>query len=89
MFAWLKLKTEKVSEIREMLVSICVTGERIDAALAEARTSSERARRFDENAYRARVRAELEADSDIDWNQVAERLGLKPAQGAEAPRLSD
>ena len=52
---------------------------RTDAALARLHAVEERASAFDEAAYRAKVRAELDARDDIDWDATADALGLSRA----------
>lgn len=49
---------------------------RTDAALARLEETQARAAAFDEDAYRAKVRAEFEARDDLDWSAIADELGL-------------
>ena len=46
-----------------------------DATLARLEATAARAAAFDEDAYRAKVEAELLARDDIDWEALAEMFG--------------
>lgn len=47
-----------------------------DAALARLEETAAAAAAFDEDAYRAKIKAELLARDDIDWDALADRLGF-------------
>lgn len=49
---------------------------RTDASLARLAETEARVAAFDEDAYRAKVRAELEARDDLDWAAMVADLGL-------------
>lgn len=75
-----ELHTEPTDAERALMSDLLRTLEeanlRTDAALARLQAVQERAAAFDEDAYRAKVRAELEARDDIDWDAAAEAFGL-------------
>lgn len=65
---------------RQMMSDLLATLEeanaRTDESLARLAETQARAAAFDEEAYRAKVRAELEARDDLDWSGMAVVLGL-------------
>lgn len=60
----------------ELLTMLEEANARTDASLARLAETEARAAAFDEEAYRAKVRAELEARDDLDWSAMAAELGL-------------
>lgn len=60
----------------ELLSMLEEANARTDASLARLVETEERVASFDEEAYRARVRAELEARDDLNWSAMAAELGL-------------
>ena len=60
----------------ELLAMLQEANARTDASLARLAETQARAAAFDEGAYRAKVRAELEARDDLDWSAMAAELGL-------------
>ena len=53
-----------------------------EASLARLAETNGRADGFDEPAYRAKARAEMEARTDIDWDRVAAFLDLGQGRAA-------
>lgn len=78
-----ELHTEPTEPERALMADLLRTLEeanaRTDEALARLQAVQDRAASFDEEAYRAKVRAELEARDDIDWDATAAALGLRQA----------
>lgn len=62
--------------LKDLLADLERANERTRVAFEELQAQRERSRRFDEQAYKEQVRAELEARTDIDWDRVAEFLGF-------------
>lgn len=60
----------------ELLAMLEEANARTDASLARLAETQARASAFDEEAYRAKARAELEARDDLDWSGMAAVLGL-------------
>lgn len=65
--------------LAELLAMLQEANARTDASLARLAETQARALAFDEDAYRAKVRAELEARDDLDWSAIAAELGLSRA----------
>lgn len=63
----------------ELLARLEEANVRTDASLARLAETQARVAAFDEDAYRAKVRAELEARDDLDWSAMAVELGLARA----------
>lgn len=63
----------------ELLGMLEEANARTDASLARLAETEARVIAFDEDAYRAKVRAELETRSDLDWSAMAAELGLARA----------
>lgn len=59
----------------ELLAMLEEANARTDASLARLAETEARAAAFDEDAFRAKARAELEARNDLDWSAVATELG--------------
>lgn len=55
---------------------------RTDATLARLEATAARAAAFDEDAYRAKIEAELLARDDIDWDALAEMFGFATDRAA-------
>ena len=62
--------------MRELLLALEEANAKTDASLARLKNTEERVATFDEAAYRAKVRADLEARNDLDWEAMAAELGL-------------
>ena len=63
----------------ELLVMLEEANARTDASLARLAETEARAVAFDEDIYRAQVRAEFESRGDLDWSAVAAELGYERA----------
>ena len=61
--------------LRDLLVSVEAGRARVDRAWEALDASERRAATFDEDGYRAQVRAELLARTDIDWDALGNLLG--------------
>lgn len=62
--------------LKELVADLERANERTRVAFEELQAQREKTRNFDEQAYKEQVRAELEARTDIDWDRVAEFLGV-------------
>lgn len=60
--------------MRDLLAQLEAANARTEAAMAALEAARANADAFDEQAYRARVREELLARSDIDWNALSAAL---------------
>lgn len=60
--------------MRDLLTQLEVANARTDAAMAGLEAARAAAAAFDEDAYRAKVREELLARTDIDWNALSAML---------------
>ena len=61
--------------LRDLLVSVETGRARVDRAWEALDASERRAAAYDEDGYRAQVRAELLARTDIDWDALGNLLG--------------
>lgn len=68
--------------MKDLLAQLEQANAATEASLARLTETATRAGNFDEPAYRAKVRAELETRTDIDWDRVAAFLGLGEGQAA-------
>ena len=62
--------------LKDVLADLESANERTRASFEALEAQMERSRAWDEVAYKDKVRAELEARDDIDWDKVAEFLGF-------------
>ena len=62
--------------LRDLVRSLEEANVQTDAALARLEAATARAESFDEDAYRAKVEAELAERDDVDWDALADALGL-------------
>lgn len=62
--------------LRELVRTLEEANASTDEALARLEETVAEAAAFDEDAYRAKIEAELLARDDIDWDALADRLGL-------------
>lgn len=60
--------------MRDLLAQLEAANARTEAAMGELEAARSAATTFDEQAYRAKVRAELLARTDIDWNALSAAL---------------
>lgn len=60
----------------ELLTMLEQANVKTDAALARLQATEARVAAFDEDAYRAKVEAELAARTDLDWSAMAMQLGI-------------
>lgn len=60
----------------ELLTVLEEANAKTDVALARLRATEARVAAFDEDAYRAKVEAELAARTDLNWSAMAVQLGL-------------
>jgi hypothetical protein len=60
--------------MRDLIVQLEAANQRTDEAFAALKATRNRAEVFDEEAYRAKVREELLARTDIDWRALGELL---------------
>jgi len=67
------------AELTALSEEMASVNARLDATFAKLEETARRADEFDEEALRARYRAELEARADIDWATLAEML-TRPAR---------
>ncbi len=68
--------------MKDLLAQLEQANAATEASLARLTETATRADMFDEPGYRAKVRAELEARTDIDWDRVASFLGLTVGRAA-------
>ena len=68
--------------LRELVQMLEEANASTDAALARLEETAAAAAAFDEDAYRAKIEAELLARDDIDWDAFAENLGLTAERAA-------
>ena len=68
--------------MKDLLAQLERANATTEASLARLSETERRVAEFDEPAYRAKVRAEMEARSDIDWDRVAAFLGLGGGRAA-------
>jgi hypothetical protein len=61
--------------IRELVTQLEAANASTEKAFAALEAEQARADSFDESAYRAKVRKQLLARSDIDWDALSEALG--------------
>jgi hypothetical protein len=57
--------------MRDLLTQLEVANAHTDSAMAALEATRAAAAAFDENAYRAKVREELLARTDIDWSALS------------------
>lgn len=62
--------------LKDLLADLERANERTQVAFEEMEVQREHFRQFDEQAYKEKVRAELEARSDIDWDRIVDFLGF-------------
>lgn len=62
------------ADLAALTEDMAAVNARLDATFARLEDTARRADAFDEDALRARYRAELEARTDIDWPMLAEML---------------
>lgn len=60
--------------MRDLLAQLDAANARTDAAFAQLETARTAAATFDEDAYRAEIRAQLLADPSIDWDALSTAL---------------
>ncbi|HEX8446327.1 MAG TPA: hypothetical protein VF649_06905 [Sphingomonas sp.] len=65
--------------MKDLLAQLERANAATEASLSRLSEIRSRANAFDETDYRAKVRADMEARPDIDWDRVAAYLGLRPA----------
>lgn len=68
--------------LRELVQNLEEANAKSDATLARLEETAAAAAAFDEDAYRAKIEAELLARDDIDWDVLAERLGFTAERAA-------
>lgn len=68
--------------LRELVQNLEEANAKSDATLARLEETAAAAAAFDEDAYRAKIKAELLARDDIDWDALAERLGFTAERAA-------
>lgn len=68
--------------LRELLLELEEANARSDVTLARLEATAARAAAFDEDAYRAKIEAELLARNDIDWDALADLFGTAPDRAA-------
>lgn len=61
--------------LHDLLEELKEANAKSDASLAKLEATAERAAAFDEDAYRAKVEAELLARDDIEWDALADLFG--------------
>jgi hypothetical protein len=61
--------------MRDLLAQLELANARTETAMAQLEGSRTAAAAFDEDAYRAKVREELLARTDIDWDALSAMLG--------------
>ncbi|NIJ19555.1 hypothetical protein FHS95_001224 [Sphingomonas naasensis] len=66
--------------MRDLLAQLEEANARTEAAMTELEATRAAASAFDEQAYRAKVREELLARTDIDWNALSAALAGGTAQ---------
>lgn len=62
--------------MKDLLTQLEQANTATEASLTRLTETADRANSFDEPGYRAKVRAEFEARTDIDWDRIATFLGL-------------
>ena len=68
--------------MRDLLAQLEQANAATEASLLRLAETERRADGFDEPAYRAKVRAEMEARTDVDWDRVGAFLGLGKGRAA-------
>lgn len=68
--------------LRDLVVMLEEANASTDATLARMEETAARAAAFDEDAYRAKIEAELAARDDIDWDALADMLGFQSDRAA-------
>lgn len=65
--------------MKDLVAALEEANAKTDASLARLEATRARAAAFDEEAYRAKVRDELAARTDLNWAAMAAQMGLKRA----------
>lgn len=71
---WSEPSEAEQALMRDLLTQLEAANARTDIAYAALEAVEQRAVAFDEDAYRAKVRAQLAARDDIDWNGLSAAL---------------
>lgn len=85
---YLRTAAERYSEpseaeqmlMRELLTQLEAANASTERAFAALEAQQVRAETFDEDAYRIKVRAELQARTDIDWDALGHALSSEARQ---------
>ncbi|WP_375402520.1 hypothetical protein [uncultured Sphingomonas sp.] len=68
--------------LKDLVEELERANERTREAFEGVQEALERSRTYDEAAYKAQMRAELEARTDIDWDKMREFLGFSTEKAA-------